>query len=173
MTDKEAEQQSYLTKFPILANECLITIANDIKPNIKKIMVDGELLTTTEEDQIITLPDDFLSFPSMINYLDGEADPTIVYVGNNQLLLPKIGTYTIFYNALYPIITDITSSTADINLEIPQSVLNLLPSYVASQCLAQDDVQRSAILRNEYELMLSRLDDNIMYESNHFKSSGG
>ena len=119
----------------------------------------------------ISMPDDFLSFADMINYVNDKEDPAIVYVSDKLIKLTEPGAYRIFYNALWEPITE--ENMNDSNLPIDQSVLNCIPSYVASQILAEDDIQRSTILRNEYELMLSRLDTNIMYQSNSFKSTGG
>ena len=123
---------------------------------------------------VIPMPEDFLSFADMVNYLDGFADPEIIYVTDKHITLSTVGSYKIFYNALWqPITEDYMNDQEQPDLPIDQSILNCIPSYVASQILAEDDVQRSTILRNEYELMLSGLDTNIMYQENHFKSTGG
>ena len=159
------ENNQYAAKFAYFANECLNQIANGIKPRIATLEI-----TTTEENTKHNLPEDFLSFTDMINYLDDQPDPTIIYYGGN-LILPKKGHYVIFYNATWQPITE--ENMDDSDLPIDASVLNCVPTYVAAQILAEDDVQRSTILKNEYELMLSRLDTNVMYESNSFKSTGG
>ena len=83
----------------------------------------------------------------------------------------KKGKYKIFYNATWEIVEDDFAS--DDELKIDVSVLHCVPSYVASQLLSQDDVQRSVRLQNEFELMLSRLDTNVMNQENHFRSVGG
>lgn len=160
-----SENEQYAAKFAYFANECLNQIANGIKPRIATLEI-----TTTEENTKYNLPEDFLSFADMVNYLDDQPDPTIIYFGGN-LILPKKGHYVIFYNATWQPITE--ENMDDSDLPIDASVLNCIPAYVASQLLAEDDVQRSTILNNEYELMLSRLDTNVMYESNSFKSTGG
>ena len=167
LDETEARQQGYLEKFQYLANECLNIIANGVKPRIAVYET-----TTTETNTVVTMPEDFLSFADMIVYLDGVSDPQVTYITDKQLVLHDVGDYKIFYNALWHDVTteDIVD---DLLLEIDASVLNCLPTYMASQLLAQDDVQRSTILKNEFELMLARLDTNIMYESNHYKSTGG
>lgn len=167
LQEEEARQQNYLEKFQYLANEGLNIIANGVKPRIVAFNP-----KTTNENELVTMPDDFLSFADMINYVDGVADPVIVYVGDRQLKLPVAGEYTIYYNALWRDITEDDIKNDNI-LEIDSSVLNCIPSYVASQLLSQDDIQRSTSLKNEFELMLSRLDTNIMYQQNHFRSEGG
>lgn len=133
--------------------------------------VEDKLIKASTRHKPVELPNDYLSFADMINYRDGEADPSIIYVGDKHIMLSEKGHYRIFYNALWEPITE--ENMDDIDLPIDQSVLNCIPTYVAAQILAEDDVQRSTILKNEYELMLSRLDTNIMYQSNSFKSTGG
>ena len=64
-----------------------------------------------------------------------------------------------------------TDNLRGINIDV--SVLNLLPTYIASQVLAQDDIQRSVILKNEFEVMLSRLYNENMYAVKHYESKGG
>lgn len=167
LDETEARQQGYLEKFQYLANECLNIIANGVKPRIAVYETN-----TTETNTVVTMPEDFLSFADMIGYLNSESDPTVVYITDKQIMLPEIGDYKILYNALWHEITQ-DDIVDDLILDIDSSVLNCLPTYVASQLLAQDDVQRSTILKNEFELMLARLDTNIMYETNHYKSNGG
>ena len=164
-----SENENYASKFAFFANECLVNIANGVKPRIGVFTVETDKDNTEQQ-----MPDDFLSFADMVNYCNGEPDPTIVYLGDKNIVLPQKGIYHIFYNALWePITEDYMNDQEQPDLPIDQSVLNCIPSYVAAQILAEDDVQRSTILKNEYELMLSRLDTNIMYQSNSFKSIGG
>lgn len=120
----------------------------------------------------VTMPEDFLSFADMINYHNNEPWNDIVYLGDRDFAVGEIGHYVVYYNATWENITE-EDVQKDNALTTHISVLNCLPTYIASQCLAQDDVQRSAILKNEFELMLSRLDTNIMYQNNHYRSSGG
>ena len=181
LEEPEAMQQLYVQKFQTLANECLNIIANGVKPNVGVF----DVKVVAKEDgkekpegafyntELIPMPEDFLSFGDMINYKDGDPDPVIVYVNDTAIHLPEPGEYSIFYNALYEDITEEHTVKPYPTINIPKSVLACLPSYIASQVLSQDDIQRSTVLKNEFELMLSRLDTNVSYESNHFKSSGG
>ena len=150
------------------------TVYIDIINHKRYVYLSGELNEVDNYytlSDVIAMPEDFLSFADMINYVNGQPDPVITYVGDKYIKLNSVGAYNIFYNALYEQITEDIEATTE--LAIDQSVLNCIPSYVASQILAEDDIQRSTILKNEYELMLSRLDINVMYEANHFKSNGG
>lgn len=167
LEEEEASQQQYLQKFEYLANECLNIIANRVKPRIALYEV-----VTTKDNELITMPDDFISFADMIIYLDDEENPDIVYIGDRQILCKKAGTYKIFYNAEWAEITKELIDSDEV-LEIDKSVLNCLPTYMASQLLSQDDVQRATILKNEFEMLLAGLDTNILYQNNHFKSVGG
>lgn len=167
--DPEEATQEIADKFAYYANECLVDIANNAKPRIAIFEIETE-----NDNETVELPMDFLSFADMVNYLNGKPDPTIIYIGDKYVKLPCKGAYRIFYNALWePITEDYMSDTNQLDLPIDQSVLNCIPTYVASKILAEDDIQRSTQLRNEYELRLSRLDTNIMYQSNSFKSTGG
>lgn len=231
--DKEevnSEDDNYASKFAFFANECLVNIANGVKPRVatfkpvlyeksmvgvnfeltdgifstenafgdkrtlepdshtlytdlgndkKYVVYKGELKDVTNEPYYVVntrikMPDDFLSFSDMVNYHDGEQDPKIVYIDDKTISLGDPGIYNIYYNALWqPITEDYMDDSVQADLPIDQSILNCIPTYVAAQILAEDDVQRSTILKNEYELMLSRLDTNIMYQENHFESTGG
>lgn len=132
----------------------------------------NNLLRVQPQGGYVIMPDNFLSFADMIGYLNGEPDPTIVYLDDRRVTLPDDGRYVLYYNATWDDITTNDIVTDDV-LQIDSSILNCLPTYIASQCLSQDDITRAAILKNEFELMLARLDVNIMYESNHYKSEGG
>ena len=173
LDEQEARQQGYLEKFRQLANECLDIVANGVKPKIVELVVDvskdndGKLT-----NDFVTLPDDFLSFADMIGFRDDISDPDIIYITDRNIRLPYEGKYRLYYNALWEHITD-EDVINDNKLNQHLSVLGLLPTYIASQLLSQDDVQMSYTLKNEFELMLSRLDTNIMYQENHFKSTGG
>lgn len=120
----------------------------------------------------VVMPDDFIVFADMVIYNNKQATEDVVYGGRDEIFLNNAGDYVIYYEALYPEITkeDVINDT---NLMVDKSVLNCIPSYVASQVLSQDDVQRSTILKNEFELLLSRLNTDVMYEVKHFQSTGG
>ena len=167
MSETEATNQGYVKYFRDYANEMLNFVANGVKPAIKVFAI-----TTTEENKRVVMPDDFISHSDMVNYLGDYPDPEIIYVGYNELILPERGEYKIYYNSEWDDITE-ELSKSDVELNIDNSVLNLIPTYVASKVLQQDDIQRSAILANEFELMLSRLDTNIMYDFKDYRSSKG
>lgn len=144
-----------------------------IVPYGEKYILEGDELVSVEgASETINMPIDFLSFADIINYYGNEPDAEITYTGDRSLILPKEGVYRIYYNATWDEITQ-DDMINDNRLNIDPSVLNCLPTYMAAQLLAQDDIVRSATLKNEFELMLARLDTNIMYDTNHYKSIGG
>lgn len=192
LDESEANEQGYLDRFQSFANECLNLIANGVKPKTKFYEI-----TTTEAGSVVEMPDDFLSFADMITRVKrkkvkdefslGLEDPPenpensekiveteveVSYCGDNMIILPEIGSYRILYSAEWPSITN-EDINSDLVLDIPSSILNCLPSYIASQCLGQDDIQRSTVLNNEFEVLLSRLDTNVMYAKKSYKSEGG
>lgn len=161
LEENEAQQQGYLAKFQYLANECLVAIANRVKPRVAVLDVKIE-----NDYDVVEMPDDFLSF-----YVNGAPNPKLHYL-TNKTVTGTIGEHKIYYNALWKEITN-EDITKDLVLDIDKSIVNCLPTYVAAQLLSQDDVQRSAILKNEFELLIAGLDTDVMYETNHFESEGG
>ena len=159
LTEMEAKNQDYLSKFQYLTNECLNIIANGVKPYVTSIEVIGD------KNEIVRMPVNFLSFSDFTNF-DG-----IRFISDDEIQITESGTYRVYYNATYPEITKQIIED-DTILDIPFSILICIPTYVASQLLSQDDVQRSTILRNEFELMLSRLDTTVIYEEQHYHSKG-
>lgn len=126
-------------------------------------------------NNIIRMPENFLSFADMLMYHNNEVYNDIVYAGNDSFVVGETGDYLIYYNALWDHIPVFTQEEGanDYVVNADLSVIRCLPTYIASQALAQDDTQRSVMLKNDFELMLSRLDTNIMYQNNSFRSSGG
>lgn len=163
MTADEANQEGHLKNFIPLANEALILIANSAVPNKQ-----CEMFTVTEPNTEHSMPEDFLSFSDALNYRDNETNPTIYQIGYNKVILPKPGKYAIFYDALYPEITDFSKK-----LDIPQSIVTCIPFYVVSQLLAQDDIQRATILRNEFERLISVLEPTEITQYGSFTSNSG
>lgn len=112
---------------------------------------------------IVNIPNDLMSFsrealPMYISE-DGDMilDAEVLYLNSRQLALPKDGNYTIWYNSEYPSIEDYTDEELT---WLPKNVAKLIPSYVAGQLLSTEDLTRSTILKNEFETMLARIDDN-------------
>lgn len=123
----------------------------------------------------VELPDDILSFsnealPMFVDNLGNViTNPEIFYVNGEAIALPRDGSYTIWYNALYPSIENQSGNLT----WLPRNVALLIPPYVAGELLMNEDLTRSTILKNEFETMLSRLDDNKILPSYSIKNSSG
>ena len=228
----EDDEALYGAKFKRFANQALVVIANSVKPQIKKFTV-----TVTNAEEIVEMPNDFLSFTNMMGdrdgvqwkptrfygrksvILNGEAKYNAVvtpvvasdYAGlyvydttqnkmilctyANNTLAPSwvtVGTttayeqtgveYNILYNALYDPITDeeirddtdVTSERLEETSQpIDPSVLAIIPHYIAFNILAQDDIQLSTVLKNDFELNLARLDTDTLYTQEDWVSTKG
>lgn len=141
--------------------------------------------------EIVTMPDDFISFIGLNVLCNTFPCHTFSYYGYNSIIVREPGAYVVTYNANYPFIIETTIDdyddlveedkhhtrayfvTGNEDLGIPRAVLNCLPSYIAAKCLQEDDIQRSSILSNDFELQLSRLDSTELYDVEHFESEGG
>jgi hypothetical protein len=75
----------------------------------------------------------------------------------NQVLCKSLGTYLIPYNAKWFKFYDTISD--DTLIDVPDDILDCIPSYIASQCYKVDDEYKSSVYRNEYEMFLARIDD--------------
>lgn len=81
-----------------------------------------------------------------------------ILYGTGSIKFLRTGNYHFVYGAAW---YNFTSTTKDSDIiEAPDDILYSLPSYIASQCYKIDDEQKSAIYRNEFELMLARINEN-------------
>lgn len=159
---------NYARAFQTLANECLVLIATGVMPKVSTVDI-----TTTQDNVVVTMPEDFISYLNRFEQLsDSSVDVCFTFVGRNKLKVEKAGTYRVYYNAYWPAIEQ-SHINEDSVLQIDLAVLNCLPTYMASQVLAQDDIQRSMILKNEFELLVSRLDNGVLYNAESFDNDGG
>lgn len=177
ITEEEAEEQGFISRFPYYANEAMTQICSAIKPNYKY-----HTLTITKENlgTLITFPDDFIAFSDdvikhQVNvYSDyGEVgDDFVDYVGYNQVLCKEEGIYQIPYKARwYRFMSGISDSTI---IPAPDDICDALPSYIVSQCFrANDDEKNATIHRNEYEAFLARIDDTTFKSPRTFRIGGG
>ena len=125
---------------------------------------DGEWVVQKRNNYgyITKLPNDFLSFSdeSAVEFRNDQGDlflnVDILYVNTREIALSKEGNYKIYYNAEYPSVAD----TDDLSY-IPLNVLKIIPTYVAGQLLMNDDPAKAVQLKNEFEIKLSRLDNNM------------
>lgn len=188
MTEEEAEQHMLLRRFPFYANEALTYICSAIKPNYTFAnvtvlfpdeedigLIDTVKLDAKTQQAVFTMPDDFISFGEDVNtvqrafhdryfktvvhyadYPTEARDDDFEYYDYNKVIFKCAGLFKISYNARW---FEFTNETPNgLQLDIPIDILDCLPSYIASQCFKVDDEVKSSILRNEFEMMLARID---------------
>lgn len=129
----------------------------------------------------VIMPKDFISFGDdvctrtwqdfMYNTIMSEChDNEFRYKGYNQIVFFEEGTYNISYNARwFTFATNLSDST---ELDVPMDILECIPSYIAHQCYKIDDEYKSSVFRNEYEMMLARI-DNTDFKANKMFVIGG
>lgn len=182
LTEEEASNQNLLSRFSFYANEALTQICSSVKP--KNSYVDFEIISSfTVKD----MPEDFIRFGDDINYyrcyksyedfdplymnsFREASDDEFVYYGYNKILFKKPGSYKISYDARWFVFNK--SITDDVELYIPNDILDCLPSYIASQCFKIDDEVKSSIFRNEFEMAVARIDNTNYKNSKTFKLGG-
>ena len=83
---------------------------------------------------------------------------------------PTILNYFISYNARW--YTFNKSLPDDEVIDVPNDILECIPSYIASQCYKIDDEYKASVFRNEYEIMLSRIDNSNFKNTKTIKIEG-
>lgn len=162
---------SILSRIVYFANEAITQISSSIKPREDFV----EILVTEDDikngyvikDVRDYLHGEFISF--------GDDENTIAYNivnipvcraccnddfkhrGQFKLMFFKSGVYSISCNLRW--YTFKVSDDNDVVLDVPNDILDSIPSYVASQCYKIDDEYKAQVYRNEYEIFLARIDD--------------
>ena len=156
-------------KFRMYADEAMQQICSAVKPKRSFWSVEFN----PDIDEVHTVPRDFISFGDDICYIEYDVvdlfgthtvkreatSEDFEYEGLSSILFKTPGRYTISYNALW---IDFLSGDIDDNdeLDCPRDVLVAIPSFIAAECWKIDDQYRAAVFRNEFEIALSRLNDN-------------
>ena len=163
LTENEATVQNLLSRFPFYANEVITQVCSAIKPKYTfvKFEIDFDKVGIAQ-----TMPDDFVSFGDDVCYelvnngkfLEKHQifDVDFEYYGYNQVIFKHPGNFYISYNARWYTFTKAIDNNEKI--DIPNDILDCIPSYIVSQCYKIDDEYKAQVFRNEYELMLSRID---------------
>lgn len=175
LSEEDANQQDFLSRFSYYANEAMTQICS-IRPDEKLYHV---VITETNLNTPITLPDDFVAFDDAPPLYREESemlgravgDDFVDYVGYNKVLCKIPGIYHIPYKARWFFFTK-ELQNADI-ITAPADVCDAIPSYIVSQCLKVDDELKAAIYRNEFEMFLSRIDDTSFRRQRGFCIGGG
>ena len=163
----------------------------DFKPNECEELSDwqkqcyDEYHSLTFINEPAKMPKDFISFGDEINRkiitkdCNHECDEDNVVAddedfeirGSNKIMFFKPGTYYISYNAKWFYFD--RNTDYDEEIEAPDDVIECLPSYIASQCFKIDDEIKSQVYRNEYEMFLSRIDDDHYISNKGIRITGG
>ena len=128
----------------------------------------------------IKFPDDFVMWSDDINFrapykgfhfgFSEASDEDYQTLTGNSFMFMKTGYYKMAYKAKWFKILPTTLDSFE--LDCPDDILECLPTYIASQLYKIDDETKSAILYNQYEMMLARIDEND-YASNKRMKVGG
>lgn len=122
----------------------------------------------------IVMPEDFLSFSDykpIFQYPDGRYGQELIFVSENTAKVPGLQTCTVFYNGLYP---HVESGDDDlVKRGIPVSVMNVIPTYVASELLMEDDIQKATMYRNQFEILAARLETSEDFRVEEIRVKGG
>lgn len=173
LTENEATVQNLLSRFPFYANEVITQVCSTIKP---KYSFANFVITKDDIGVAKTLPTDFISFGDDVCYELTECkyyneygqlssmtkkreihDSDFEYVGYNQVVFKHPGNFFISYNERW--YTFNKSVPDDEVLDFPMDIAECIPSYIASQCYKIDDEYKASVFRNEYEVMLARIDN--------------
>ncbi|MBR5199812.1 MAG: hypothetical protein IKW20_08335 [Bacteroidales bacterium] len=174
LSEEEANQQGFLSRFPYYANEAMTQICSAVRPKDAFFAIN---VTEDDINTLITLPDDFIGFSDdTVRYsggdtLDDVGDEYLEYHGYNQIICKQSGKYIIPYKARWFFFTkDLHNAT---NIPAPADVCESIPSYIVSQCFKIDDEVKAAIYRNEFEMFLARIDDTSFKSQRTFHTGGG
>lgn len=179
----EVVRLEYATKIPRIFNEATFRIAHSILPNLREYTVK---LSVDKLPARVEMPPDFISFADEQSaWLNGMPFLLTQFVGSKSVILTGtevightpsgILTYKIFYNAVYPKISDtekvfesVVLETENVNadnykiedvitnaVDIPDIIGMAIPHYIAGQLLAIDDKVRSTEELNEFEILIS------------------
>lgn len=182
LTEDEASLQGFINAFPYYADEVITQICSTIKP---KASFQTFVVTDEEVGTKFKMNDDFVSFGDDVNYrtydlynmqlTEETHDDDLTFLGYNEIMFKKPGTYQISYNARW---FDFVSRPENDRLlpttgiDIPMDIVSCIPPYIASQCYKVDDEYKSSVFRNEYEIALARIDDTNYKNTKTFKIGG-
>lgn len=182
LEESEATVQNLLSRFPFYANEVITQVCSSVKP---KYTFANFVVTASDVGVAKDMPSDFVSFGDDVCYkLVQERDflgdiwtvkkelhdDDFEYFGYNQIVFKCPGNYFISYNARWYTFNKSLSDDEVIN--IPNDILECIPSYIASQCYKIDDEYKASVFRNEYEIMLSRIDNSNFKNTKTIKIEG-
>lgn len=183
LEEDEGNALNLISRFKYYANEAMTIICSTVKPkrlygtvSVNKDMV-GKAVKATNDPNFIGFGDDVNTITINefgLTITEKTHDTNFLYHGYNEIIPFSEGIYNISYNARWIDFVKMTSIgiSDDDELEIPTDVLECLPSYIASQCMKVDDDYKASVFRNEFEMLLARMDDTN-YKTNKTFTIGG
>lgn len=86
--------------------------------------------------------------------------------GYKTVTVKYTGTYDIAYNGRWINFENLQENLADETyLDVPNDILDCIPSYIAAQLYGIDDEYKAAKYRNEFEMLYARIDSKPSEES--------
>ena len=178
LEEDEGNALSLISRFKYYANEAMTLICSTVKP--KRLHASIEV-TKEQIGTCIKIDDaNFIGFGDDTNWVTtyqyGTAittktnDQDFLYNGYNEIIPFVEGEFLISYNARWIRFDTLQNEIEP--LDVPTDVLECLPSYIASQCMKVDDDYKASVLRNEFEMLVARI-DNTDYKTNKTFSIGG
>ena len=173
MDKNDAVHRGVVDKFVYLANEVITQVCSAVKP---KESFAQFVIHESDIGHIMSMPDDFISFGDDVCTVVScgtarEAhDDDFITRGYKSLIFLKEGIYHISYNERW--YTFKTSEDTNNCIDVPNDILDCIPSYIAAECMKDDDLVRASEYRNEYEILLARIDDTSPHTNGTFKVGG-
>lgn len=125
------------------------------------------------KEPTFVFPSDYLTSSTAPSIIDGVTiTGGIRFIVNRRFQLAYVAqNQSVCYNATYPKITTTISSGEEI--DIPESVLFCVATYVAAKIRRNDDPVYGATLEQEFEIMCSRLSSQFDNSILEYVSIGG
>lgn len=196
----EMVRVGYTKKLHRSFNEATFRIAHSALPNLREYTV---ILSADKLPAKIVMPPDFISFADEQNaYLNGRNFILTEFTDRNAVILTGKETettaaqyeYKLYYNATYPAIVDggqnyelvefvnavnadgyrVTRTPVESNGYVwPQIIGQLVPHYIASQLLSNDDKVRSITEMNNFEVLLASVNVDRNERQREYRSVRG
>lgn len=147
----------YMTKMNGSINRCLQRVTTLLKVPCKV----SNSLVASQDNGVYTLDlssiNDLYSVASLDLYDNGiQRNVEYTEITKTLLVVPKQGTYKVVYFPIAQEVTSITGNSTEIDL--PRNVACLIPLYVKSELLEEEEPSMAAQARNQFEASLEEID---------------
>lgn len=167
----DSSTRDYIASMPYAANEAMQMIATAGKYFTGELVIEKEDTERTKYN-LSELTDGAFYEIEDAYYDNGDIHSEIkLSLEHGNIYLSAQGTYTIYYDAYAPTITEETAD--DFEIDLPPEVLVILPLYIASQLYKDDDNAIATTYRNEFEVAFERLKNNSNDTTLRFTSESG